>query len=85
MIHYPSFASSLKLLREYKTGEITWEQYIELFKDEMRQYPSKQNLEWLKRRDKVGDAIRLLGYEKAEDRKCHRFLLLDILNSMEDK
>ncbi len=52
MIHYPSFAPSLKLLREYKAGEVTWEQYAEKFSDEMRQYPSRQNLEWLKRRDK---------------------------------
>lgn len=85
MIHYPSFAPSLKLLREYKAGEVTWEQYIGTFKDEMRRYPSRQSLEWLKQRDKVGDVIRLLCYERAEDRKCHRFLLLDILNSMEDK
>ena len=85
MIHYPSFAPSLKLLREYNAGEVTWEKYTEKFKEEMRQYPSRQNLEWLKRRDKVGDRIRLLCYEKAEDRRCHRFILLDILNSMEEK
>jgi len=51
----------------------------------MRQYPSRQNLALLKRRDKVGDMIRLLCYDKAEDRRCHRFILLDILNSMEKK
>ena len=83
MIHYPSFAPSLRLLRDYKSGYITWKEYVPKFKDEMRQYLSSENLEWLKRRDKVGDRIRLLCYEKAEDRRCHRFILLDILSSME--
>lgn len=85
MIHLPSLAPGLKLLRGYKAGEITWEQYIETFKNRMRRYPSRVILDLLKSRDKEGDTIRLLCYEKAEDRKCHRFVLLDILDSMEDK
>jgi len=84
MTHFPSLAPSEGLLKGYKAGEVTWEQYVETFKDEMRKYPSRQTLEWLKQRDKVGDVIRLLCYERADDRKCHRFLLLDILNSMEE-
>lgn len=86
MIHFHSFAPSQELLDGYKAGEVTWEQYTDRFKDEMRrQTPSRKNLEWLKRREREGDAIRLMCYEKAEDRKCHRFILLDLLDSMEDK
>jgi uncharacterized protein YeaO (DUF488 family) len=85
MVHHLSLAPSEELLKGYMAGEVKWEQYTEKFKDEMRQYPSRQNLAWLKRRDKVGDMIRLLCYEKAEDRQYHRFILLDILNSMEEK
>jgi len=84
MVHFPSLAPSEELLKGYKAGEVTWEQYVETFKDEMRRYPSRQSLEWLKQRDKVCDVIRLLCYERAENRKCHRFILLDILNSMEE-
>lgn len=83
MTHFPSLAPSEKLLSGYKAGEVTWEQYVETFKDEMHRWTPKQSLKWLKQRDKVGD-VRLLCYERADDRKCHRFLLLDILNSMED-
>ncbi len=85
MVHYPSLAPSLRLLREYKASDITWEEYIPRFKYEVRQHASRQTLEWLKRREKEGGPIRLLCYEKAEDRRCHRFLLLDILKSMEEK
>jgi len=84
MIHYPTLAPSEELLNGYNADEVAWEQYVEIFKGEMRKYPSRQNLKWLKQRDKVGDVIRLLCYERADDRKCHRFLLLDILNSMEE-
>ena len=86
MIHYPSLAPSLRLLREYKASDITWEQYTDRFKDEMkRQGVSWQNLVQLKEISTEGNAIRLLCWEKAEDKRCHRFLLLDILSSMEEK
>jgi len=86
MVPYLSLAPSLRLLRDYKSGYITWEEYLPKFKDEMRsQAKSQKSLEWLKCQDKKGDIIRLLCWEKAEDRRCHRFILLDILDSMEEK
>jgi len=82
MIHYPTLAPSEELLKEYKAGEVTWEQYVETFKDEMRRYSSRQSREGVKQRDKMGDVIRVLCYEKPP-KHCHRFILLDILDSME--
>jgi len=84
MTHFYSLAPSEELLNAYKAGKLTWEQYTDRFKDEMRRKAtSRKNLEWLKHRD-ISSPIRLLCYEKAEDRRCHRFILLDILR-MEDK
>ncbi len=86
MTHFSSLAPSLKLLKGYKAGKITWDQYVKIFRDEMRhRATSWQNLKWLKRRDKAVEVIRLLCYEKAEDKRCHRFLLLDVLSSMEEE
>ena len=85
MTHFHSLAPSQKLLDDYKTGKLTWKQYTDQFKDEMKnQNISRKNVEWLKHRDGEDEVIRLLCYEKAEDRKCHRFILLDILR-MEEK
>ena len=85
MIHYHALAPSLRLLRDYKSGYITWEEYVPKFKDEMRQHASVETLWWLRSREKEGGPIRLLCWEKAEDKRCHRFLLLDILKSMDEK
>ena len=86
MIYYPTLAPSLRLLREYKAGDITWLQYYYKFKYEISCKAISQNsLEWLKGREKEGGPIRLLCWEKAEDKRCHRFILLDILDSMEEK
>lgn len=85
MTLFTSLTPSDELLKDYKAGKVTWGQYTDRFKDEMRrQVLSRHNLEWLKRRDKSAN-VRLLCYEKAEDRRCHRFLLLDILESMEEE
>jgi len=86
MTHFYSLAPSEELLKDYNAGTVTWEQYTDRFNDEMRrQATSWQNLEWLKSRAREDDSIRLMCYEKAEDKQCHRFLLLDILNSMKEK
>lgn len=85
MTHFASLAPSKELLKGYMAGEVTWEQYTDRFKDEMRrQTTSQHNLTWLKRRERAGDSIRLLCYEKPP-KHCHRFILLDILKSMEEK
>ncbi len=85
MVHHTYLAPSLRLLREYKASDITWEEYVPKFKYEMCKSESRKSLEWLKHRHEEGDVIRLLCWEKAEDRRCHRFILLDILESMEEK
>jgi len=85
MTHYLSLAPSEDLLDDYKAKKITWEQYTDRFKDEMRsQKWSMYTLKLLKRLSRAGSVIRLLCYEKPP-KNCHRFILLDILNSMEEK
>lgn len=85
MVHYPSLAPSMVLLRGYKSGELPWKEYSEIFKDEMSQDQPMQSLGSLKLWNMEDRVIRLLCWEKAEDKRCHRFLLLDILSSMEEK
>jgi uncharacterized protein YeaO (DUF488 family) len=72
---------SKELLKQYKTGEITWEQYVEQYKLELisnrSAYPFLETIAgWAKSRD-----VYLYCYEK-DPSHCHRSILLEILKGM---
>ncbi|MDD3474406.1 MAG: DUF488 family protein [Candidatus Dojkabacteria bacterium] len=72
---------SWNLLNKYKRKEITWDEFIVEFKNEMEscsfcQIMMKNVKELAKSRD-----VYLCCYEKQYP--CHRFLLMDMINKME--
>jgi len=68
------------LIKSYKSGNWDWEKYVDRFKRELRINHVKMSaLARVALASDEGEDIRLLCYEKATDRKCHRFIVLDIL------
>ena len=82
MTHMPALAPSKQLLQDYKNKRITWNQYTERFIKEMDTDNATAALLELMLKSNQGEDIRLLCYEKALNRQCHRFLLLDMLREM---
>lgn len=82
MTHMKRLAPNRQLLDDYKNNQITWGQYTERYHKQMNHTLVTPSLLELMLRSNHGEDIRLLCYEKAEDRRCHRFLLLDILGEM---
>lgn len=71
------------ILENYKNGKWDWEKYVERFKRELRiNHVKMSELARVALASAEGETIRLLCYEKGEDRKCHRFILLDILEAL---
>ncbi len=86
MYHAYVLAPMSWLLKRYKDGEMTWERYAECYLDHLKHNRCGQlELGGILERSGKGETIRLLCWEKAEDKQCHRFLLLDILNSMKEE
>jgi len=86
MFHAYVLAPVSWLLKRYKDGEMTWERYAECYLDHLKHNQCGQlELEGILERLGKGETIRLLCWEKAEDKQCHRFPLLDVLNSMEEE
>ncbi len=73
----PELAPSKELLADYKTGELSWEDYEERFREEMKNENSKQAIDYLAWASQY-DTYRLLCYE--EKPPCHRFILIDLIN-----
>lgn len=72
-------APSRKLVRAYKNGEITWPEYVLLFKDEMNTAEG-QGAMWVTAQRAANKDICLVCFESPKDgEKCHRFLLLDMI------
>ena len=82
MTHMPALAPSKQLLQDYKKKQITWTQYTERFTAEMDTDQASTALLELMLKSNHGENIRLLCFEKALDRECHRFLLLEMLGEM---
>ncbi len=85
MYHAYVLAPTPWLLERYKKGEMNWKRYGECYLDHLK-YNSLAGLEidGILESSSKGKTIRLMCYEKAEDRHCHRFLLYDILNQLEE-
>ena len=65
-------APSVKLLRDWKNGNIAWDEYIVRYHNEMA--VQKKRIEELAQRAKQ-DAITLLCFEREGNPHCHRYLL----------
>lgn len=82
MTHMKRLAPSKELLDDHKNNGISWTEYTTRYRKQMEHTLITPNLLELLLKNNHGETIRLLCYEKAEDRQCHRFLLLDILGEM---
>lgn len=82
MTHMKRLAPNRQLLDDYKNNRITWAEYTERYHKQMNHPLLTPSLLELMLQSNHGEHIRLLCYEKALDRRCHRFLLLDILGEM---
>lgn len=70
------------LLNDYKEQRITWEQYKERFHNEMDNEPCRAYMKKIKLLAKERD-VYLICYEKPP-KPCHCFLLLEMINNMEE-
>lgn len=70
------------LLWDYKKGRITWDQYVERFKQEMNNdvcMAAMRKIKWIaKSKD-----VYLICYEKSYP--CHRFLLIDMITRLDEE
>jgi len=84
MSHFISLAPSQNLLDDYKAGGLSWETYKQRFRAEIEVSPqARKDLAWIGIKDTQGETIRLLCWEK--NPPCHRFILLDIIQSLTSK
>jgi uncharacterized protein YeaO (DUF488 family) len=67
---------SWKLLNDYKTGKIDWEEYARRFIREMDKPEAQAKLQRIRELAKTKD-VRLICYEK--NPPCHRFILLELI------
>ncbi len=72
---YGKLAPSAELLSDYKSGLVSWEQYVERYKKETL---SKLNPTEVAK--ELGDNVILLCYEKADD-NCHRHIVSEWLRN----
>lgn len=72
---YGKLAPSAELLRDYKSGQMSWEDYTERYKSETL---SKLNPQTVAR--ELGDNVILMCYEKSED-NCHRHIVAEWLRN----
>lgn len=70
-------APSVKLLEDWKKGQISWEEYERRFREEMERPESREKIEELRNRVGAGENIRLICFEK--NPPCHRFILRDLI------
>ena len=70
------------LLWDYKKGRINWEQYVERFRQEMNNDICIVEMRKIKEIARVRD-VYLVCYENRFP--CHRFLLIDMINKLDEK
>lgn len=75
-------APSWDLLNSYKDSLTDWHEYERRFRREMENPEAVKEMRRIKELAKTRD-VRLICYEK--NYPCHRFILMDLINSMETK
>ena len=71
-------APSEELLNKWKNGEIDWEEYKEIFLEDMENPESKARLQKIAEKVAAGKDVRLICYE-GEDKHCHRNILKSLV------
>jgi len=79
--HGNILSPSWELLNDYTIGKIDWNQYIVRFYKEMENDECIKEMKIINNLSKEVD-VYLICHETVYP--CHRFLLLDIINNMED-
>jgi len=75
----PTWSPSLSMVKNYKAGTITWEEYTKMFYQKMRKSYIKNRLDW----DMLlGRDTAILGCYCHKNSNCHRFLLAEILQKL---
>jgi uncharacterized protein YeaO (DUF488 family) len=80
------FAPSPDLLHEYKAGGMTWDEYVDRYKNEMRaayQADPTPFIEMARMLDNV-EFVCWCNTKRRQDDRCHRFLLRAILVKVRD-
>lgn len=79
----PSLLSpSKELLSDWKANRITWKQYEERFREQiLSNEDARLTLVSILVRSRERN-VRLICYERAEDKKCHRFILMKMVEEM---
>ena len=71
-------APGRKLLKKWKRGEVTWEEYEEIFRKKMENPESQARLDEIAGEVSEGKDVRLICFE-GEDKPCHRHILKEII------
>jgi len=71
-------APSRELLKKWKRGSITSEEYEETFREKMESPESQKRLDEIARKVSEGEDVRLICYE-GEDKHCHRHILKSLI------
>ncbi len=71
-------APSEELLTKWKNGEIDWEEYKEIFLEEMENLESQSRLQKIAEKVAEGKDVRLVCYE-GEDKHYHRHILKSLV------
>ena len=78
---HPELAPSPKLLKDWKNGGISWQEYTRRYKEEMKTPQAQDSIinlaTW-----SAADTFRLLCYEK--EWPCHRFILKELIEKVEE-
>ena len=72
---------SYELLMDYKNKRINWDQYVVRFKKEMYNDACRTEMMRIKDLSKVQD-VYLVCVCWNKDKKCHRYLLIDMIEKM---
>lgn len=72
---------SNELLKSYKHGYISWEEYVDIFYREMDNPECKAVMRKIKKLAIEKD-VYLICYE-GSGKHCHRYLLMDIINKLD--
>lgn len=67
-----------ELLNNWKNGEIDWEEYKEIFLEEMENPESQSRLQKIAEKVAEGKDVRLICYE-GEGEHCHRHILKSLV------
>ena len=79
--HEPELGPTQLVLDNYKSGNLDWKGYTQMYKFDLLTNPDAWRPLSTVARIGAQKNIRLLCWEKGDDLKCHRFLLLDILEA----